>query len=515
MLASPPSREPLDTDLVTRFADQVARRPDAVAVHHPTRRGRHAGVTFHELGRLADDCVHALASAGVRPGTRVCVLVPPGPESIALALALARLQAVVVDVPGAAPEVVIGTPRAHAARVLRRRGRPGVRITVGRRWFWGGHTLDRLVATAGRVRLPEPSPDAVAAVAFTSGSRPVELRARHLAARARLVDDLLDLGPGEAWLSTSPALALVGPLSGLRLVVPDEAPGLPAATIRRFGVAGVFASPAELDALSRRGVVLDSLRVVLAGGAPLDPRVAERLRRCLPRDARLYSVYGTTESSLISAIESRDLLGAVRRAAERGQGTCLGRPFDGNTVRVIRVADGPVETWSDDLVVPVGAVGEITVAGPGTGERHPGRDRETALDWVRDGDRVVHRTGDLGRFDEQGRLWFHGRKSQRVRAPGGELGTEEVEPVVNTVRGVRRSALVGVGEPGGQVPVVCVEPERGADPERVEKRVLALLSAYPHTAGIRHVLFHRGFPAGTRYRELLAEWAGQELSDRP
>src|SRR5690606_39407334 len=59
--------------------------------------------------------------------------------------------------------------------------------------------------------------------------------------------------------------------------------------------------------------------------------------------------------------------------------------------------------------------------------------------------RVVHRMGDVGYCDEHGRLWFCGRKTQRVETEQGPLYTEQVEPVFNVHPRVRRTALVGVG----------------------------------------------------------------------
>src|SRR3546814_3143935 len=75
--------------------------------------------------------------------------------------------------------------------------------------------------------------------------------------------------------------------------------------------------------------------------------------------------------------------------------------------------------------------------------------------------RIVHRMGDLGYFDADGRLWFCGRKSQRVVTATGTLCTEQIEPVFNVHPEVRRTALVGVGERGAQRPVLCIELRAG------------------------------------------------------
>ncbi|MFJ6213259.1 fatty acid CoA ligase family protein [Streptomyces sp. NPDC092296] len=534
--------------LPAQFERLAAERPDAVALRYPVGGGRYAALSYAELAARCERYAGALARAGLRQGMRTCLLVPPGPDLTALFLALARLGVVPVLIdPGiarsavracldeAAPEAFIGVSRAHAARVVLGWGRRTVRVpvTVGRRWFWRGPTLAGLCAAAGDAAPPRAvaSPDDLAGIAFTSGStgvpKAVAYRGRQLTAQLRLAREAFPLEPGTVGMSTFPPFALAGPVLGLSLVVPGLDPVRPAAAdpaalaaeITRFGVTGMFGSPSLLDNLARyctgRGLVLDTLRVVTSAGVSLAPATAERLRGCLPEDALLYSAYGATECLPLSVIESRELLGEARRATERGEGSCVGRPLAANTVRVIAVSDAPIPVWSDELLAAPGAVGEITVTGPSVSEWYFGRPYETALAKIRDGERIVHRTGDLGRVDEQGRLWFHGRKSQRVRTAAGDLCTEQVEPIADTVAGVRRSALVGVGAPGAQRPVLCVEAERGVGRSarrRVAAEVLALLAGYPHARAVRQVLFHPGFPVDIRHnakigRERLARWA--------
>jgi acyl-coenzyme A synthetase/AMP-(fatty) acid ligase len=387
-----------------------------------------------------------------------------------------------------------------------------------------------------RQRTRAGSPDNVALLAFTSGStgvpKPVEYRSHHLSAQSGTVRELFELEWGEVAMSTLPPFGLAFSALGLCLAIPDVSPRRPAAAdpaslveeIERLGVAGLFASPGPLDRLSRhcaeRGIVLTSLRAVACGGASLDPRTTARMRRCLPEEARLTSVYGATEALPVSRIESRELLGDVRRMSEQGYGSCVGRPLPGNTVRIIGITEEPLPDWSDGLLAAPGAIGEITVTGPGISERYAGRPRDTALAKIRDGERTVHRMGDLGRLDEQGRLWFCGRMSQRVRTPYGDLFTEQVEPIANAVPGVRRSALVGVGPPGAQLAVLCVEAELCLRRRRERGRILSELrerfAAYPHTRRIRRILFHPDLPVDARHqskidRESLALWAARQL----
>ena len=148
-----------------------------------------------------------------------------------------------------------------------------------------------------------------------------------------------------------------------------------------------------------------------------------------------------------------------------------------------------------------------------------------------------HRTGDVGYFDEQGRFWYCGRKSQRVETRNGPLFTEKIEAVFNTLPGVRRSALVGVGSSDDQTPVVIIEPEEGGiakpgkDSKRrqdemirtwydIEPRLERLWFAKDGLVPLKAILFYSNLPVDVRHnakinRELLASWAAKQLAKDP
>ena len=132
--------------------------------------------------------------------------------------------------------------------------------------------------------------------------------------------------------------------------------------------------------------------------------------------------------------------------------------------------------------------------------------------------------GDLGYLDAQGRLWFCGRKSDRVTTRDGTLYTVPCEAVFDTHPKLRRSALVGVAGPdGGTQPVLCVEllaSEKHADRDAVTAELLEIGARHAHTRGIRAVLFHPGFPVDIRHnakigRPELARWAERRIRRRP
>jgi acyl-CoA synthetase (AMP-forming)/AMP-acid ligase II len=554
-------------NIATALTRMAALQPQATAMQVPQgKAGRgalpeYAAISYAEMDSASDHAAAALQHAGIVRGTKTALMVRPGRELFVLMFALFKLGAVPVLIdPGiarralkqcldeAAPSAFIGIPLAQLARLVLRWARRSVRtvVTVGGPFGFGGRTLASLLAQTPRATFETAATqaDELAAILFTSGStgvpKGVEYTHGHFVAQVDLLREAFELAPGAVNMPTFPPFALFDPALGLTSVIPDMDPTRPAradprkliAAIERFGVNMLFGSPALLDTLSRHcerhGVVLRAVERVMSAGAPVSPAILARMRACLPATAKVFTPYGATECLPVAVIESREVLDDTRAATERGAGTCVGKPLVANTVRIIRIDDAPLAAWSDELLVADGVVGEITVSGPTTTLAYHARPQANALAKIRetlaDGTtRSVHRMGDLGWFDAQGRLWFCGRKAQRVRTAAGELYTEQAEPIFNTVVGVKRTALVGAADAdtGLQRAVLCVEVESGQDAarERIEAEIHQLAAHYPHTRAIEAVLFHPAFPVDIRHnakivREELARWATTQLSGR-
>ena len=160
-------------------------------------------------------------------------------------------------------------------------------------------------------------------------------------------------------------------------------------------------------------------------------------------------------------------------------GVCVGRPVAGIDARIIRISDDPIPTWSDDLLVPDGEIGEIVVAGPVVTREYFNRPEATRLAKIADPDAagVLSSHGGPGLSRQPGRLWFCGRKSHRVILDQETLFTIPCESIFNAHPEVARSALVGVRRDGQVVPVICVEPLRRMSRSERRPRRQELLEA--------------------------------------
>ena len=527
------------------LAEQARSTPQSVALALPRGTGFRA-TTYRRLDTRVNALAAGLAHAGVRPGMRTALLVPPIEDFFALAFALLRLRAVPVLIdPGigrdnvkgclaqAAPRAFVGVAKAHLARrLLGWAPSAEVFITAGPASGVAGRVLGsralRTVEQAGRWRqpfLPPPRPEgAPAAILFTSGStgppKGVEHGEEQLLAQAALVRSLYDLEPGEISLSTFPPFALFGPVLGLTTVVPRMDATRPAQVVptrvvraaNRYGATVMFGSPALLDTVSRAGGAMPSLRRVISAGAPVPRSTQRRTLAQLGPGAQVHTPYGATEALPVATIGSAELLGLPE------DGICVGRPVPGVDVALIRVTDDTIpELTADLLVTRAGEVGEVLVRGPVVSPAYADRPNATAAAKVRWDGQGAHRMGDLASWDTDGRLWFAGRKAHVVHTAAGPMYSVPCEEVFNVHPAVRRSALVGTGAAGGSTPVLCVELEPGVLPSPLlTQQLLAVGHADARASAVTRVLYHPGLPVDIRHnskidRAGLAVWA----SDQP
>ena len=523
---------------------QAAAQPDTTALIIPIKRTRLGWTdrrySYRQLDELSDRLAAGLARQGIKPGTRVAFMVPPSLEFFALFFGLFKAGCVPVLIdPGiglkplktclgeAQPDVFIGITRAQITRLVLGWGRGAVRktITVGPRIFWRGIRYRRLARTAkDRFVAPEVKPDDSAAILFTSGStgipKGVVYRHRHFAAQVELVRDSYRIKPGEVDLPTFPPFALFDPALGMTTVIPPMDftrparvdPAMLVSLIQEYGVTNLFGSPALMNTLTRhlqvRSIKLPGLKRVLSAGAPVHPKVIDRMHAALNDDADIHTPYGATECLPVATIGGRELGGELSDGNRAGKGICVGKPLAANQIRIITITDQPISLTEHASDVQPGDIGEICVQGPTVTDTYWARETQTRLAKMADEKgQVWHRMGDLGWQDDQGRLWFCGRKSERVITTQGELYTECIEGPVNAIEGVYRSALVGLGPAGEQQPAIVIEPEPGIHPQDLTETILTTVQ--PH--GITRVEFSQEFPVDIRHNAKIRR---KELAGR-
>lgn len=542
---------------VSTYLRRMGRmQPFKRAVCYPAgrdERGRvaYSHLTFLQLEQESDCIAHGLEKVGILRGTRTILMVKPSLEFFALTFALFKVGAipVVVD-PGMGiqrmmqclqesdPQAFIGIPKAHILRTVYPKFFKTIHtfITVGKKWFWGGQTLSQIRQLPWQpFTIASTTAEDLAAILFTTGStgpaKGVVYTHKIFDAQIRHIRSHFKITPDEVDLPTFPLFALFDPALGMTAVLPDMDPTKPGSVdpeniiepILNQGVTNMFASPALLDRVGQygkeRGIKLPSLNRVVSAGAPVSPSNIETFATMLRQDAEIHTPYGATEAVPVISIGSKEILSETKSLSEQGFGNCVGLPLKDIEARIIKIRDNPIRTWSDDLMVEDGDIGEIVVSGDLVTERYYNKPEADALAKIPDRGNLWHRMGDLGWKDKKGRYWFCGRKSHRVITEKATLFTVPCEAVFNNHPLVKRSALVGIGKPPDQTPVICIElngPDTKEDKSNIEEELLQIAKNSEQTKRIQSVLFHKRFPVDIRhnskiFREQLAVWAERQL----
>lgn len=448
-----------------------------------------ATTSWASLARRVEAVGAGLAAAGVRPGDRVGLLVPPSADLTVALYAVWRAGGVVVvadkglgfagmrrALRGAAVRHVIGSVAGlAAARAMRL---PGSLIAAGpvpaplRRALGVEHDLSSLAAPAAPAP-GERGPDEDCAVLFTSGAtgpaKGVVYTQRQALAQLSLLRETYGLTGSDRMVAAFAPFALLGPALGIGSAVPDidvTAPGELTAAKLADAAAAVdatvaFASPAALRRVAATGSALSAaqrealgrVRLLVSAGAPVPLSLLTAVGALLP-GAEAHTPYGMTEVLPVTDVSAAEIA-----AAGPGDGVCVGRPLAGVDVRV------------DPLS------GEVCVRAAHVKDRY---DALWATERAASRDPGWHRTGDVGHLDAEGRLWIEGRVQHVIDTAAGPVTPVGIEQRLETLPSVDSAAVVGVGPPGTQVVVAVVTPGgRGMRPAEAE-----LAGAVREVAGV-------------------------------
>ncbi len=525
--------------LYERFEQNVREHPHKPAFIYFDHQ-KWITLTYQDIFDQTQRFIRGLEAGRYTPGLTAALLTPPSADFFPFALALLKLGIIPILVEPALgikkirdvyeeskPDIFVGNPLTHALRMIFGWGRKSVKhnLTINQFSRFTFHESSSIVH--------RPSSEQ-AAIIYTSGSTGLPKGAvytqANLAAQLDLLQSTFSITSDEIDLPAFPLYALIDLLLGVTSVIPDITFPVPGKTdpakvisaIQKFNVTNMFASPIVLDLLSSfaennhsssHPILLSSLKRIITAGAPATIDLQKRFRHLLADHTSLFGIYGATESLPIAKVESREVF-ALEEKTKNGAGICLGKPIEGVTVRIIPITDEPIEEWQDTLTVKLNVVGEITVQSGATTRGYIHREDANRISKIANRGEVIHRMGDVGYFDEEGRLWYCGRKSHRVITKDNVLFTEQIENIFNAHPQVYRTALVGVsGEP-----VLWVELEKRVrvNEDKIRRELIDMARHHSQASTIKKFLFIKKLPTDVRHnskiiREELAILAKKRL----
>ncbi len=558
-------------DIVLRVARED---PDRIAVidldgWEGYGRRRYRRHTYAELSADAESVAVGLREMGIAELTRIVCMSPPSYETCVIGVALTRVGAFTIWIDPSVgyrniaerlsrvhPEAFLGNALAHLGRITFGWGprdlrklvltetplSPGGRFITGFPPFPGARSI-RSLRKPAPVNPPPPQvrPDDPCAVLYTTGSTGPAKPSLYL--HRNFCQVFRNAHHSWGWdsdtevpvdLAVFPAFLFIPISAGGTMVVPPidfarQGPAQvdPAALIQVIndcGVKSFFAAPILIENLARealaRNVTMPSLKRVIGAGAPITGPVETMLRTVMAPDGELAANYGATEAMPSTELGSREHLEGLWALTEQGAGICVGYPLPGVELKIIDIVDGPIDSTEETSELPTGQIGEILVRGKHVSPEYYLDPDATRRNKVPDPQGDWHRFGDVGYLDAQGRLWVCGRVSQRVKAADRDVYPLQVEPLFDAHPRVRRSGLVGIPGPAGELPILCVEvePDVGKDQlAGLRKELLARAAESAIANEIKAILFKHTLPVDPRHnskieRSHLAKWAARQLS---
>lgn len=482
-------------------------------------------LSYAEAERESAELARGLVALGVGKGTRVAILFPNGPDFVLAWLAAARIGAIVVPVNTfykarelhyvlrhADVSVLLTADRVVGSDCLERleaaapslrdaRGEPlfvpelpylrAVRVFGEGRRPWAEAGPGELVELARERGVPpelvseiesEVHPADPMVIIYSSGSTAEPKGAIHthgaVIRHAFELNALRDLRPDDVIYSPMPffwvggfTFSLVGAMHAGACLLCEERfePGRTLELLERERATVVAAWPHFAKAMTEHPSFPErDLSSVRTG--TLHAALPESRR---PRDPELrHNSLGMTETCGPHTWGDPDV-----DLPERLRGS-FGRAVPGLEHRIVDPETGEI--------LPPGSSGEICVRGKSLMLGLVKREREETFD----ADGFYH-TGDLGRLDEEGHLFFEGRLGEMIKTGGANVAPREVELRLEALPEVRGAFVVGLPDPDrGEVVAAAVLPVAGAepDPESLRRQLREELAAYKVP---RHLLLFR------------------------
>jgi acyl-CoA synthetase (AMP-forming)/AMP-acid ligase II len=449
-----------------RIADKHA---DRIAVH-----GNGEAVSFGQLASRVQHLAGALESLGLKKGDRVSLLAQNRLDYLAYHYATSLLGVILHVMntrqvlrewawainDAASSALIVDEPHgAHVAAL--KSACPSLRFVAGIGSVSGADfSTDALVSAKKQlVRAPSLSPEHPVLLIYTSGTTGVPKGCLQSQLGSTTIDaltaDAMRATEHDVYMAIMPYFHQAGMirsravmLRGGSNVVPE---GLGMEAIadlmaeRAVSITMLVSAQQGLTLLDRsmnHGRDFSALRLLISGGG-MGAKVMPLLKLlCDTLGCDFMGIWGQTECTGPVTVVRGDV-------AFSNPSTC-GKPMPGIDLQI----------WSDDHApLPAGEAGEIVVRSRMTARYWKNDEANAALytgDWLH--------TGDLGRLDADGFLYFVDRKKDLIKTGGENVYPQEVEVVLNRHPSVAELTVIGLPDPTwGQVVAAVIVPKPGSD----------------------------------------------------
>ncbi|WP_246668318.1 non-ribosomal peptide synthetase [Bradyrhizobium elkanii] len=448
------ARYPSDRTIIDLFRDQATRSPDAEAI-----RFGNATLTYRQLDERSNQMAAYLSSTGVGPGRIAVVFMEHSIEVVVAILGVLKSGAAYVPVDAATPkgriatilqDISNGTDGRAPVAITQSRLRSGIPPNLADIFVLDAD-FDSIMNQPASVRPSAATPGGTAYIIFTSGStgtpKGVEIEHRSLVNYIWWAARVYSSGESLAWpLFSSLAFdltvtTLFTPLiTGGRIVVYLGDPGVQSMVVLKViddnAVDIIKLTPAHLAMIRDRNLETTRLRKFIVGGEDFKAALARDITNAIPHPIEIYNEYGPTEATVGCMIHRFD--------TDRDQSASvpIGVPAANAGIYVLSKEYQPTGP---------GIIGEMFIAGDGLARGYFNRpdltdERFRTVADPRDGRSKLrlYKTGDLARWNSEGRLEFLGRADHQVKVGGTRIELGEIEARLLKHPDVQECAVVAI-----------------------------------------------------------------------
>ena len=423
---------PRHKTVVQLFENQVERTPDAIAVTHKDQ-----AITYTELNRRANQLARYLQAQGVGPETAVAICMERSPEVLVAIWGVLKAggayipidpaypqERIVFMLEDADPKIVLIHDDTALSHSEAKTGKAFVNL--------GALDLAPYATTNPAVAA---EPENLVYLIYTSGStgKPKGTMLTHRglvnyawwARSTYLENGGLDFALYSSLAFDLTVTSLFVPLlSGGRIVVYNESEhtrGLEILSVFRDDAVDVVKlTPSHLALVLEANISNRRIRKLIVGGEDFKRDLAHAAHHAFDGKVAIYNEYGPTEAVVGCMIHRFD------PAQDTDLSVPIGTPAANARIYLLDAYDQPV---------PPGVVGEMVISSDGVARGYLNRpnlnEERFGPDPFRSGARI-YRTGDMGRWDEQGQLRFLGRRDHQVKIRGARIELGEVEAAVKS-----------------------------------------------------------------------------------
>jgi acyl-CoA synthetase (AMP-forming)/AMP-acid ligase II len=480
-------------------------------------------ITFKQLNETINRFANYFVKNGISKGDKVLVFILPSVELPAVTFALFKLGAVPIFIdPGmgvknllnaveeVSPQAIVGVSKAYFLSAIFRKSFKTIQT--------------RLLSTSLMRKSKNESDlfttidleaDEMAAILFTSGGtgtpKGVVYTHKIFITQTKLIRNMFSLTPDDIDFCCFPLFIFFTLSLGMTTYIPPVNPSKPAKAdpkklvteIIKSGATFVSGSPIfwmkTADYCLANNITIPTVKSLVMFGAPVQVIMHEKWQTILP-NGTTYTPFGATESMPISNISGDYILKNTAKYTNSGAGICVGKAVD--TVEV-GIAN------SDEIIVS----GDIVT------QEYYNNEKATHESKLFIDGKLWHLIGDVGRIDDDGCIWFFGRKSHVVDTTSGRMYPIPCETTFNQHSEIEKCALVGPSIRGEVVPSLVIERKDGCTKLTVPflKDLHEIRDKHEHTKPIEKFYLKKSFPVDIRHnikidRILLRNWVEENIN---